>query len=288
MTAQSKVDAIAKRHGGGGAMTTVGDMFRDPRILSAMEKLIPKHMSAEKLVQLAMQAVKGSRTLMECPPVSIVSGVLEAATLGLYLDGVLGHAYLVPYKRGGQPIAQFQIGYRGMIDLACRSGHIEGVSAGVIREGDKYAPLDEAKPGFSHERTGDDQRPMVATWALAYFATSGRPTPPAILLPYEIERVRKSSKAKSSDAPWTTHFDEMAKKTAIRRLLKYQRLSPEILTAVVRDEYREAGRRVQIDPGVEAILPEVGLDAGATQPDDDEPPIDVELPPYKSEPGANG
>src|SRR5256885_2627433 len=93
--------------------------------------------------QAAAQFVAGWKTYMdrnpqlwECEPYSLAGGMAQAAQLGLSF-GPLGHVYLVPFKaKGGASAATFILGYRGMVELAYRSGNVKRIEANLVREGD--------------------------------------------------------------------------------------------------------------------------------------------------------
>jgi len=161
---------------------------------------LPRHLTPDRMLRIAMTSIQSNYRLMECDPKSLVAAVMEASQLGLEPDGVLGRAYLIPYKVKGQYKAQLQIGYRGFLDLARRSGQV--INA-VVRLKDG---------GYDFE------------W----------------MWRREIDAIRRSSKA-AGDGPWVTHYEEMAKKTVIRRLAKRLPLSIEFQRAAVADEYAEAG-----------------------------------------------
>lgn len=232
-SAQSQIDALAKKQGNG-AQPQVFNLIR--AMNSQIAAALPKHMAgnAERYARIAMTTLRTSKQLMKCSPQSVIAGVMEAAQIGLELDGVLGHAYLVPYKNE----AQLQIGYKGFINLAYRGG-ATGVSAEVVRRGDHF-DFRLGTGGYIHHRPALEERgEPIAVWCNCTFPQGEIFR---VLTLSDIERAKKSSKtAGRSDSPWQTHWDEMARKTAVRSVLKYAPLSGELTTAVARDEMREAG-----------------------------------------------
>ncbi len=255
MSAQDQIDRVRGKHGDRGATTTLHDLLKKQKAQIALA--LPKHMDPERMVRIAWTAIRSSPRLLECEQLSILGGVMEAAQLGLELDGVLGHAYLVPYRNKGRPQAQFQIGYRGMILLATRGG-AQSVSAEVVRGGDDFDFEQGTNAFLRHKRKLGDRGDALAVWASVKLASGG--TDFRVLDLDDIERARKSSKGRDGDdSPWTKFWDEMARKTAVRSLLKYQPLAPEVVRAVVRDEYRERGLEVADDDVLG--LPETTIDA---------------------------
>jgi len=246
---QEKVDAIGRRRGGDGAKSLY-DLIQKQR--GEIEKALPRHLDVDRMIRIAWSTIRTGGKLLECSPMSIITGIMEAAQLGLELGGVLGQAYLVPYRNkhtGGQE-AQMQIGYRGMILLAHRGGEVVGVAAEVVHANDEFDFCDGSEPYLKHRRSLKDRGEPIAAWAAYSTRSGGRPW--RVLGLDDIERARKSSRgANRSDSPWETAWDEMARKTAVRSLLKYAPLSAEAMEPIVRDEYRDAG----IDAGTALSMP---------------------------------
>jgi recombination protein RecT len=91
-------------------------------------------MTPDRLLRIALTEVRRQPKLAECSQASLLSAVFSCAQLGLEPGGALGHAYLVPYGKE----VQFILGYRGMIDLARRSGLIDSITAHAVYEGDRF------------------------------------------------------------------------------------------------------------------------------------------------------
>jgi len=173
--------------------------------------------------------------------------VVEASQLGLEPDGVLGHAYLVPFnnRKTGQREAQLIPGYKGLVELSRRSGNLSTIYAHVVHERDQYRFCYGLTPTLEHTPTGEpDPGPIVAAYAVAHLRDGGVQF--EWLWKKEIDGIRAQSKAGSS-GPWVTHYDEMAKKTALRRLCKLLPVSVELQRAVALDEMAEAGVPQRMD-----------------------------------------
>ena len=220
---------------------------------------LPKHLTAERMIRVATTAVQKTPKLMECDPLSIVGAVVQASQLGLEPDGVLGQAYLVPFWNGKtqRNEAQLQIGYRGFISLARRSGDIQSLSAHVVYQEDDFEYSFGLDEKLSHTPAEvEDRGAPTHAWALVRFKDGGYQFD--VMTQAEIERVRQTSKAKDS-GPWVSHWPEMAKKTVIRRLAKLLPMSVEdsaLIKAAVLDEYADSGipqnLAGEIDPASEA------------------------------------
>ena len=240
-TAIEKVSSsLAKRSGKGAAAANMMEMLE--RAKPAIANALPKHLTAERMVRIAYGAVSRSPRLLECDPASIVRAVVESSELGLEPTGILGHSYLVPYRNNKtrKMEAQLQVGYRGFIELAGRSGRLEHLRARVVYEGEDFIWEEGLEPKLVHVPVlnRDPSAKPVAVYATAKFIGGGVAF--EVLSIDDVEKRRKSSRARDS-GPWVTHWDEMARKSAVRALAKYLPLSPELTTAAVRDELTEQG-----------------------------------------------
>lgn len=224
------------------------DAMRD-LIISRKDQIamaLPKHLTPDRLIRVSLTSIAKNPKLLECSQASVIGAVIQAAQLGLDVDGSLGHAYLVPYKQ----YCQLQIGYRGMIDLARRSGQIVSISAHVVHKNDKFNYSFGLDDKLEHVPNLEEPGNPIAVYAVAKLQGGGHQFD--VLSIAEVEKARKSSMANRSDSPWNTHWDEMAKKTAIRRLFKYLPVSIEIQRAVGLDE--------QVDTGISQRLESLVID----------------------------
>lgn len=202
---------------------------------------VPKHLTPERLLRVGMTAIQRTPKLLECDPQSLLASLMQCAQLGLEPDGILGHAYLVPFKnnkRGGILEAQFMVGYKGLISLARRSGEVQSISAQVVYVNDEFDycyGLDEKL--YHKPAMGERGRP-IAAYAIAKFKDGGHAF--EVMTYDEIEAIRKRSKS-SDDGPWVTDWPEMARKTPLRKLAKYLPLSIEFQRAAALDERVDAG-----------------------------------------------
>ncbi|WP_345195493.1 recombinase RecT, partial [Kistimonas scapharcae] len=171
--------------------------------------------------------------LKECTDASLLGSVIQSAQLGLVPGGALGHCYLIPYfnRKLNKLECQFMLGYRGMLELARRSGAIKHIDARCVYEGEEFEILYGTQTTVIHKpsltRNGNDT--MIGVYAVGHLSSGGWQV--EYMSMAEIKAIRDGSKA-GSDGPWKSHFDEMAKKTVIRRLFKYLPVSIEAQTAV--------------------------------------------------------
>lgn len=238
---------------------SIAALLSDPKTQHQIARALPKHMTAERLTRIATTEIRKTPMLAKCDPVTLLGAVMQCAQLGLEPGGALGHAYLVPFqnRKMNTVDVQFIVGYRGMIDLARRSGQIVSLEARTVHKSDHFRVTLGLDSNLEHVPDWDaaDRGPMTFVYAVAKLKGGGVQF--EVMSRTEVERVRAQSRA-SSSGPWVTHFDEMAKKTVIRRLFKYLPVSIELATAVALDEATEAGR---------------GVDYGALVRGEDEAPI---------------
>lgn len=235
----------------GAAVTT--QKKEDP-VASMLEKMkpqmalaLPKHINAERMARIVLTEIRRVPKLADCGRDSLLGAVMTCSQLGLEPGNGLGHAYLLPFDKRGKVNGQWQtlgtdcqliIGYRGMIDLARRSGQIVSLSARSVFEGDRFSyryGLDET---IDHVPGEGARGELTHVYAVAKLKDGGVQF--EVMTRADVEKVRAGSKAKDN-GPWVTHFEEMAKKTAIRRLFKYLPVSIEMQRAVTLDEQADAG-----------------------------------------------
>ncbi|GLY10361.1 recombinase RecT [Pseudobacillus badius] len=197
----------------------------------AIQSIVPKHVTPERLVRIGLNAVSRTPKLLECTQESIIGAVINCATLGLE-PNLMGHAYLVPFYNGKtkKMEAQFQIGYRGLIDLARRTGQLSVVYAREVYEGDKFEFAYGLEPKLIHEPCGEDDESKVTHFYAVYKLNDGG-FDFIVMSRRQVEKHRdrftKSQKNGQVFGPWSDHFIEMAKKTVLIKALKTAPISIE-------------------------------------------------------------
>jgi phage RecT family recombinase len=202
--------------------------------LARNKHTLPRHLKPERVLRIVLGAASRNQTLLSCTPKSIALAVVTASQLGLEPGSPLGSAYLVPFKNRhtGRYEATLIIGYRGLIDLARRSGEIESIEAHVVHEKDAFRCVFGLSPVLEHEPawTDDDPGKLVAVYAVARL--KGGQVQTEVMTRAQVDGIRKRSRAGSS-GPWVSDYDEMARKTVVRRLCKYLPMSIEMESALV-------------------------------------------------------
>lgn len=226
----------------GGQSKSLAHLMSDPKIKAQMALALPKHLNADRMARIALTEIRKVPALAQCNQESFLGAIMQCAQLGLEPGGVLGHAYLLPFGNGkakdGLSNVQLIIGYRGMIDLARRSGQIISISAHTVHEHDTFSYQLGLDPDIKHIPTDSDRGAVTHVYAVAKLKDGGVQF--EVMSRHDVEQVRKQSKA-STNGPWVTHWDEMAKKTVCRRLFKWLPVSIEMQTAVAVDEQADRG-----------------------------------------------
>lgn len=200
---------------------------------------LPRHMTPERMIRVCNTAVQKTPALLDCEPRSLMGAIIQASQLGLEPDGTLGHAYLIPFnnRKTGKVECQFIPGYKGLIELARRSSQISTIYAHVVCENDEWDFSFGLEPTLTHRPTDGEPGDPIAVYAVARLRDGGVQF--EWMWKRQVEAIRGQSRAGNS-GPWVTHWEEMAKKTALRRLCKLLPTSPELSRAVALDEAAEA------------------------------------------------
>jgi recombination protein RecT len=182
-------------------------------------------------------------TLIQCNPGQVIAEALKAATLKLPINKQLGFAYIVPYKTRGQYVPQMQIGYRGYIQLAMRTGWYRSLNAGSVYEG---VTVDEDILTGELKFSGKPKTEKVQGYFAYFELLNGFKKSVYMTANEVVKHAKRYSKSYNSESSaWKTNFDEMAEKTVIRKLLShYGYLSPDMLTALSSDKDDDVDNRV--------------------------------------------
>jgi len=204
--------------------------FYKPQIAQAL----PKHLTPERIIQQAVTMVSRIPELRECTPQSFIGAIMQASILGFQPVNALGQCYFIPYnnKKIGRKEVQFQIGYKGLLDLSRRSGEIQTVYAQAVYENDEFAFEFGLNPNLKHIPALGERGKFKYVYAVVKFNNGGYAF--EVMSKNDVDEIRKRSQA-SGSGPWVTDYPEMAKKTVLRRVLKYCPLSVDVLTKVQSD-----------------------------------------------------
>lgn len=199
-------------------------------------KALPSVMTPERFTRIVTSAISTTPQLAQTTPQSFLGAMMTAAQLGLEPNTPLGQAYLLPYKNHGKLECQFQLGYKGLIDLAYRSGQVTIIQAHEVRENDEFSYSFGLEPTLHHVPARGDRGNVICYYAM--FRTKDGGFGFEVMSREDVEaHARQYSKSYGNGySPWSTNFDEMAKKTVLKKCLKYAPLKSDFVRAVASDE----------------------------------------------------
>ena len=218
-----------------GKSKTLNDYIKNME--GEIAKALPSVITPERFTRMTLTAVRTTPGLAECDKMSFLAAMMSAAQLGLEPNTPLGQAYILPFKNNKKGITevQFQIGYKGLIDLAYRSGEVELVQAQCVYENDTFECEYGIEPKLKHIPADRDRGELVKVYAM--FRTKSGGYGFEVMSVDDIRKhASKYSKAYGSQySPWKTSFEEMAKKTVLKRVLKYAPLKSDFVRAITQD-----------------------------------------------------
>ena len=230
---------------------SVATLLQSDKVQNAIARALPRHITAERMIRVAMTALQKTPALAECDQRSLINAIIQASELGLEPNTPLGHAYLIPFynKNTGRKEAQLMPGYRGLIALARRSGQVQGIYAELVYEHDYFEITYGLDKNLIHrpDLNREDRGELIGVYAVAKFKDGY--TDFEYMNAAEVEKIRKRSQA--PDKIWVTDRGEMWRKTPIRRLAKRLPLSIEDATlqkAIEIDSFHDAGFDADITP----------------------------------------
>lgn len=202
----------------------------------AIKKALPSVITPERFTRMVLSALSSTPKLAKCSPQSFLAAMMTAAQLGVEPNTALGQAYLLPYRNHGQMECQFQLGYKGLIDLAYRSGEVSVIQAHTVYENDVFEYELGMDPKLRHVPAKADRGEAVAYYAM--FKTKDGGYGFEVMSVDDVQRhaQRYSKSYGSGSSPWRSNFDEMAKKTVLKRALKYAPLKSDFVRGVAQDE----------------------------------------------------
>ena len=201
-----------------------------------IKKALPSVITPERFTRMVLSALSVNPKLASCTPKSFLGAMMSAAQLGLEPNTPLGQAYLIPYKNKGIDEVQFQIGYKGLIDLAYRSGEVEVVQAQIVYENDEFECQYGLEPKLVHKPADKDRGEPVKVYAVFKTKSGGYGFEVMSMDDVRVHAKKYSKAYSSSFSPWTTNFEEMAKKTVLKKVLKYAPMKSDFVRGIVQDE----------------------------------------------------
>ena len=220
-------------------------------LLPAIQQAVPKTLRPDRLARILLTTLRTNPKLLDADRTSLKAAILLTAQLGLE-PGPLGQVYLVPFvnRKSGKTEVQVIIGYRGMLDLARRSGQIQSVMVEPVCEGDEFDFELGLQPRLYHKPNLERRGKPYLYYGIVRFKDGGYQM--AVMTIQEIEEHRKRSRA-ANEGPWVTDYDVMARKTVLRSMWRWLPMSVEMALAEAADEaiVHDAPERriINITPG---------------------------------------
>jgi len=209
---------------------TLRNLIETDQAKLQIAKALPKHIDVEKFVRCVVTCLDKTPKLANCTSESFKVAMLDSASLGLLPNG--RDAHLIPY--GDK--ATFIVDYKGLIKLAFQSGEISNIRAGVVFDGDEFdfATCDHVPFGWRRDADRPSERGSCIGAFCIIEKKDGSVHRERMTFD-EIESVRKRSRSGSGNSPWSTDWEEMAKKTVFRRASKWIQISVDVDNALDRD-----------------------------------------------------
>ena len=219
------------------------------RFKKSINDILPKGYDVNRLVRVIGSQIKQNPKLGLCDPYSMMHAVMTCAQLGLEPSKTLGRVHLIPFGREVQCI----IGYQGLVELARRSGEIAELYSEVVYENDDFTYSMGLNKTLEHTPNLNGNRgDFKCVYAVAKYKDGGNHI--VVMSVEEVEKIKNGTKYKN--AVWDSHYDEMAKKTAIRRLAKLLPLTVELERASEISDHEAAGTV----PDYKQDLTDIGVD----------------------------
>lgn len=248
-------------------------------IQPAIAQILPRSVSPERMVKVLLSCVNRNDKLLQCSKASFVRALMQAGELGLELGGMLGEAWLIPYKRSwkegnqwkSEMEAQCQLGFQGYLSLARRNRDVLDICARAVYEGDLFdIDVNASTPPVHKPLLRGDRGDLICVYAFTRLRGGIVHIEPPMTIE-DIEGIRMRSKTYNdgstvwsdgtkpgeNNGPWSTDYVAMAIKSILRRHCKYIPRSVEL------------GRALQVEADNEsdgAPPPALILDAAPDRP----------------------
>ena len=197
---------------------------------------LPKHVNSERFVRIAITTIRQNPKLAQCSQESLLGALMVSAQLGLE-PGTLGQCYLIPFenKKLGKVECQFQIGYKGLIELLRRSGQLSDIYSYAVYENDDFEITYGLSRDLKHKPNFSDRGEIIGFYAVAILK-DGAKAFEYMTKDEVMKHEEKYRKGSYKNDVWNKNFEEMAQKTVVKKLLKWLPVSVEFLDMINKDE----------------------------------------------------
>lgn len=222
---------------------TVFDLIQSMQ--SEFGRALPEQVGVDRFVRIAITVVRTNPNLAKCDSMSVIAALMQSAQLGLEPNTPLGQAYLIPSKNkrviNGRDTyvdeARFEIGYKGLIDLALRTKEYKAIYAHEVYINDDFDYSYGLHKDLRHVPADEPEGEPIKYYAVYHLKNGGYD-----FVVWSKERIDKHSKKysqsvkKGVSSPWKTDYPSMAKKTVLKEVLKYAPKSTELARQLSMDE----------------------------------------------------
>ena len=209
-------------------------------LIKAMEpeikKALPEVITPERFTRMALSALNTTPQLKECTQMSFLAALMNAAQLGLEPNTPLGQAYLIPFKNKGVLECQFQVGYKGLLDLSYRNPQMQIVQAQAVYENDEFEYELGMNPKLVHKPALENRGEVKLFYGLFKLTNGGFGFEVMSKADMDIYAKDYSKSFESSFSPWQSNYIGMAKKTMVKKTLKFAPLKTDFRKALSTDE----------------------------------------------------
>lgn len=222
LTAQSKETTVVEKKS-----KTIFDIIQAGA--KQFATALPKHINTDRFVRIAITTIRQNPKLAQCSQESLLGALMVSAQLGLE-PGTLGQCYLIPYGRE----CQFQIGYKGMIELLRRSGQLKDIYAYSVYENDDFEITYGLDRNLIHKPNLANKGDFLGCYCVAILKDGAKAF--EYMTKEEIEAHAKKFSKTFGNGPWKTDFEAMSHKTVVKKMLKWLPLSVEFLENIEKDD----------------------------------------------------
>jgi recombinase, phage recT family len=197
---------------------------------------LPKHVNSERFVRIAITTIRQNPKLAKCSQESLLGALMVSAQLGLE-PGTLGQCYLIPFenKKAGTVECQFQIGYKGLIELLRRSGQLSDIYSYTVYENDDFNIEYGLSRTLTHKPNFEERGEIKGFYAVAILK-DGAKAFEYMTKDEVVKHEEKYRKGSYKNDVWNKNFEEMSQKTVVKKLLKWLPVSVEFLEMAAKDE----------------------------------------------------
>ena len=199
-------------------------------------KALPSVMTPERFTRITLSALSANPQLAQTTQNSFLGAMMTAAQLGMEPNTPLGQAYLIPFKNKGVLECQFQLGYKGLIDLAYRSGEVTTIQAQVVYENDEFEYALGLDPQLKHIPAMSNRGEPIYFYAVFKTKDGGFGFEVMSVEDVKLHAQKYSKSFNGAYSPWKTNFEEMAKKTVLKKVLKYAPMKTDFARGLSADE----------------------------------------------------